>query len=63
MRRSSADVVSARDVISAGDVVAHAPIAQELRASGAVVHVIGDANDIGYIEGAISSAGEIAREI
>jgi len=61
MRRSSADVVSTRDVIYAGDVVAHAPIAQELRASGSVVHVIGDANDIGYIEGAIHSAGEIAR--
>ncbi|MSO58901.1 MAG: oxidoreductase [Ilumatobacteraceae bacterium] len=63
LRRSSTDVIASKDVIIANNVVAAAPIADELRTAGMLVHVIGDAHDIGYIEGAIHSAGIVAREI
>lgn len=63
LRRSSTDVVASKDVIIANNVSAEAPIADELRAAGMSTHVIGDAHDVGYIEGAIHSAGKVAREI
>ena len=34
-----------------------------LRRRGVEVHVVGDAGDVGYIEGAIRSAWQVAREL
>lgn len=50
-------------MIVAGEVRAGAPLADELRAAGVEVHVIGDAAEVGYIEGAIHSAWALARTI
>ncbi len=51
------------DVIIADNVEASSPLADALRAAGLRVDVIGDANDVGYIEGAIHSAGTLARSL
>jgi 2,4-dienoyl-CoA reductase-like NADH-dependent reductase (Old Yellow Enzyme family) len=55
--------VSADAVVIAGEVRAGAPLADMLEALGVEVHVIGDAGEIGYIEGAIHSAWRVARAI
>src|SRR5699024_3001515 len=49
-------------VIYAEGTIASAPLADELRAAGVDVEVIGDAGDVGYIHGAIHSAWDIAGE-
>jgi pyruvate/2-oxoglutarate dehydrogenase complex dihydrolipoamide dehydrogenase (E3) component len=54
---------SAGTVIVAGEVRAGAPLADELRAAGVEVHVVGDAAEVGYIEGAIHSAWRVARAL
>jgi monoamine oxidase len=38
-------------------------LAKELEAAGFKVYAIGDANGVGYIEGAMRSAAKAAREI
>jgi 2,4-dienoyl-CoA reductase-like NADH-dependent reductase (Old Yellow Enzyme family)/thioredoxin reductase len=55
--------VGADSVVVAGEVRAGAPLADELRRLGLEVHVVGDADDVGYIEGAIRSAWRVARSI
>lgn len=50
-------------VIVASEVSAAAPLAETLRERGADVHVVGDASDVGYIEGAMHSAWAVARTI
>ena len=47
-------------VIYAEGTTASAPLADELRAAGVDVEVIGDAGDVGYIHGAIHSAWDMA---
>ncbi len=51
------------DVVIADNVAASAPLADQLRGAGVNVDVIGDAHDVGYIEGAIHSAGNLARSL
>jgi len=51
------------DVVIADNVAASAPLADQLRGAGVNVYVIGDAHDVGYIEGAIHSAGNLARSL
>jgi 2,4-dienoyl-CoA reductase-like NADH-dependent reductase (Old Yellow Enzyme family) len=53
-----ADAVVIADAVRAG-----APLADMLQARGVEVHVIGDAGEVGYIEGAIHSAWRVARAI
>jgi len=55
--------VAADAVVVAGEVRARAPLAAELAELGLDVHVIGDAAEVGYIEGAIHSAWHVARTI
>jgi NADPH-dependent 2,4-dienoyl-CoA reductase/sulfur reductase-like enzyme len=55
--------VRANTVVLAGDVTSDRHLADELVDLGVPVHVIGDALDIGYIEGAIHTAQEVAREL
>jgi hypothetical protein len=50
-------------VVMADAVHATAPLADELDALGFEVHVIGDASHVGYIEGAIHTAWQVARSI
>jgi 2,4-dienoyl-CoA reductase-like NADH-dependent reductase (Old Yellow Enzyme family) len=50
-------------VVVAGEVRAGAPLADMLDARGVEVHVVGDAGEVGYIEGAIHSAWRVARAI
>ena len=50
-------------VIVAGEVRAGAPLADDLRAAGAEVHVVGDAAEVGYIEGAVHTAWSLARTL
>jgi 2,4-dienoyl-CoA reductase-like NADH-dependent reductase (Old Yellow Enzyme family)/NADPH-dependent 2,4-dienoyl-CoA reductase/sulfur reductase-like enzyme len=57
-RRAPADTV-----IVAGEVRPGSPLADQLEASGVAVHVVGDAGEVGYIEGAIHSAWHVARAI
>lgn len=52
--------VAADQVVIADGVFARAPIADQLRAIGLHVDVIGDAHDVGYIEGAIRSGFDAA---
>jgi hypothetical protein len=54
-RRAPADTV-----VVAGEVHAGAPLADALQARGVEVHVVGDAGEVGYIEGAIHSAWRVA---
>ena len=53
--------VPADSVIVASEVHPGAPLADDLARRGIEVHVVGDAADIGYIEGAIRSAWRVAR--
>jgi NADPH-dependent 2,4-dienoyl-CoA reductase/sulfur reductase-like enzyme len=55
--------VAADEVIIAGDVHPGAPLADQLRAHGIEVHVVGDAGEVGYIEGAVHSAWRVARSL
>jgi hypothetical protein len=57
-RRAPADAV-----VVASEVHPGAPLADELRARGIDVHVVGDAAEVGYIEGAIRSAWRVARSL
>jgi NADPH-dependent 2,4-dienoyl-CoA reductase/sulfur reductase-like enzyme len=50
-------------VVVAGEVRARAPLATEHERSGIEVHVVGDAHEVGYIEGAIHSAWALAAEL
>ncbi|ANH38586.1 NADH oxidase [Nocardioides dokdonensis FR1436] len=50
-------------VVVASEVSAAAPLADDLRARGVEVHVAGDADDVGYIEGAMHSAWAVARTL
>ena len=38
-------------------------LAEDLKAAGFKVHAIGDANGVGYIEGAMRGAAKAVREI
>jgi hypothetical protein len=55
--------IPADAVVVAGEVHSGAPLAEQLRELGVEVHVVGDAADVGYIEGAIHSAWRVAREL
>jgi 2,4-dienoyl-CoA reductase-like NADH-dependent reductase (Old Yellow Enzyme family)/NADPH-dependent 2,4-dienoyl-CoA reductase/sulfur reductase-like enzyme len=55
--------VAADDVIIASHVHAEPALAEALVAAGFTVHVIGDAAEVGYIDGAIHTAWKIAEEL
>jgi NADPH-dependent 2,4-dienoyl-CoA reductase/sulfur reductase-like enzyme len=55
--------VGVDSVVIAGEVHPGAPLADKLRDLGLEVHVVGDADDVGYIEGAIRSAWRVARSV
>lgn len=55
--------VRADTVVLAADVTPDRELADELGILGVPVHVVGDAQVVGYIEGAIHTAQEIAREL
>lgn len=50
-------------VVLAADVTPDRHLADDLAGLGIPIHVVGDAHSIGYIEGAIHTAQEIAREL
>ncbi|MFM1751994.1 MAG: hypothetical protein RL119_956 [Actinomycetota bacterium] len=50
-------------VVLAADVTPDSQLADELAGLGIPVHVVGDAQTVGYIEGAIHTAQEVAREL
>lgn len=52
--------VQAETVVVASEVHAGSALADELRAAGLPTHVVGDAGQVGYIEGAIHSAWRVA---
>jgi hypothetical protein len=47
-------------VIVAKGATGNITLADKLKAAGLSVHVIGDANGVGYIEGAMRGAAELA---
>jgi len=55
--------VAAGSVIVATEVTPSAGLAEDLRALGVEVHVVGDAGTVGYIEGAIHSAWPVAASL
>lgn len=55
--------VPADAVVVATDVRAQAPLAVALRGRGVDVHVVGDAGEVGYIEGAVHSAWRVAADL
>lgn len=55
--------VAAGNVIVAQGAVGDLSLAEDLRQAGLSVHSIGDCNGVGYIEGAIESAAELAVSI
>ena len=55
--------VRADDVVVASYVSADSSLADELGSAGFDVRLVGDAADVGYIEGAVHTAGHVAREI
>ena len=55
--------VAADTVILAGNVRPDTRLADELRAAGFDVRVVGDAGEVGYIEGAVHSAWKVAAEL
>lgn len=65
LARIEGDVVTvpADDVVVAGHVRPDPTLADELRAAGFDVRVVGDAADVGYLEGAIHSADRVARTL
>ncbi|MFM8945194.1 MAG: hypothetical protein ACKOJC_00570, partial [Actinomycetota bacterium] len=50
-------------VIVASEVEPDTGLADRFRAAGLPVSVVGDAQDVGYIEGAMHSAFEVARVV
>lgn len=50
-------------VVVASEVGAQAPLAKELADRGIEVQVVGDAGELGYIQGAIHSAWRVARDL
>lgn len=50
-------------VVLAADVTPDPSLADELSSLGVPVHVVGDARAVGYIEGAMHTAQEVAREL
>lgn len=50
-------------VVVASEVAASAPLAKELADRGVPVQVVGDASEVGYIQGAIHSAWRVARDL
>ena len=50
-------------VVIASNVEPDLSFADSLRVAGVNAHVVGDAHEVGYIEGAMHSAGRIAREL
>jgi NADPH-dependent 2,4-dienoyl-CoA reductase/sulfur reductase-like enzyme len=58
VRRLPAD-----SVVVAGEVHPGGALAEELRTAGFEVHVVGDAGEVGYLEGAIHSAWQVARRL
>lgn len=55
--------VAATDVVVAGEVRPDPTLADELRSAGLTVEVVGDAGEVGYIDGAIHSAWRVARAL
>jgi 2,4-dienoyl-CoA reductase-like NADH-dependent reductase (Old Yellow Enzyme family)/NADPH-dependent 2,4-dienoyl-CoA reductase/sulfur reductase-like enzyme len=55
--------VKADNVIVAKGAVGNLALADELKAVGFTVHTVGDCNGVGYIEGAIRAAAEVAVAI
>lgn len=55
--------VDADHVIVAKGATGNTALADQLRTAGLTVHTIGDCNGVGYIEGAIESATELAVEV
>jgi 2,4-dienoyl-CoA reductase-like NADH-dependent reductase (Old Yellow Enzyme family) len=53
----------AATVVVADEIHAGAPLADELTALGVEVRVVGDAREVGYIEGAVHSAWAVARDL
>jgi len=63
-RTAEGDVSALGDtVVVASHVEPDTSLAESLRAAGLAVSVVGDAAEVGYIEGAIHSAGRITREL
>lgn len=50
-------------VVVASHVMPGTPLADDLRSLGLDVHVVGDAGEVGYIQGAIHSAWRVARQL
>ncbi|MDN4172195.1 FAD-dependent oxidoreductase [Nocardioides sp. SOB77] len=50
-------------VVIASEVRAGAPLAEQLEARGVEVEVVGDAAEVGYIQGAVHSAWRVARAL
>lgn len=50
-------------VVVASEVGARAPLAKELADRGVPVQVVGDAGEVGYIQGAVHSAWRVARDL
>jgi len=63
------DATGATQTVPAGNVIVakgaegDLALADALRAAGLAVHAIGDANGVGYIEGAMRGAREAVRDI
>lgn len=55
--------VAADLVVVASHVESGAPLAEDLQGRGLEVHVVGDAGEVGYIQGAIHSAWRVARAL
>ena len=55
--------IDADDVVIASEVETGAPLAEGLRERGLEVHVVGDADEVGYIEGAVRSAWTVAAAV
>ncbi|MBE1530398.1 oxidoreductase [Actinomadura algeriensis] len=56
-------IAPARMVVVASGVSAAAPLADELARAGVEVHLVGDADEVNYIEGAMHSAWKVATAI
>ncbi len=61
--KEGADSVPADLVVVASEVSPSAPLADSLRALGVETHVVGDAGEVGYIDGAIHTAWQVARTL
>ena len=57
-RTAAADLVVVASEVSSG-----APLAKELADRGVAVEVVGDAGEVGYIQGAVHSAWRVARDL